>query len=93
MPFNFRIDLIIINKNCCILGFPNHAVVEAYMNPEVNRSREKFSWSSPDIEALRDYLYEKIGWNREKFNGIVVPVLDKFNSAEVRDFHFALSFR
>ena len=43
------------------LGFPNRAVVDAYLLPEVNQSRDKFSWMEPDLDALRDYLEEKIG--------------------------------
>lgn len=65
------------------IGFPNKAVVEAYLNPEVNKSRERFSWGEPDLESLRDYLQEKIGWNREKFNRVVAPVLERFKNKEV----------
>ncbi len=64
-------------------GFPNRAVVEAYTRPEVNQSRAKFSWADPNVDALRDFLNEKIGWNREKFNSVVVPVLERFKSKEV----------
>jgi len=42
-------------------GFPSRAVVDAYIKPEVNQSRSKFSWVEPDLDALRDYLEEKIG--------------------------------
>ena len=93
-------------------GFPNRAVVDAYIKPEVNQSRSKFSWVEPDLDALRDYLEEKIGlfsffsntmqlkflfyrtlfsnykfflgWNRKKFDAVVVPVLQKFASKEVQ---------
>lgn len=35
------------------------------------------------MDALRDYLNEKIGWNREKFNSVVAPVLERFKSKDV----------
>jgi len=63
-------------------GFPSHRVVEAYIHPEVNESRRQFSWMDADMEALRDYLSEKIGWNGDKFKSVVVPVLEKFKNKE-----------
>ena len=65
-------------------GFPNRTVVEAYLRPEVNESRARFTWNCPERDALRDYLYEKIGWNRDKFNSVVVPVLERFNSRDTQ---------
>lgn len=58
-------------------------MVDAYIHPEVNQSRSRFSWTDPDMEALQDYLSEKIGWNREKFKSIVVPVIERFKNKEV----------
>jgi hypothetical protein len=65
-------------------GFPNRTVVEAYLRPEVNESRARFTWNCPDRDALRDYLFEKIGWNRDKFNSVVLPVLERFNSRDTQ---------
>jgi len=39
----------------CYTGFPNAAVVDAYIHPTVDESMEPFTWSSPDIERLREY--------------------------------------
>ena len=64
-------------------GFPSRAVVEAYRHPEINNSTAKFSWLEPNLEALQDYLSEKIGWNKEKFKTVVVPVIEKFKNKEV----------
>lgn len=36
-------------------GFPSRAVYKAYMEPEVDDSEEKFSWSMPDLDQLRQY--------------------------------------
>lgn len=35
------------------------------------------------MEALQDFLSEKIGWNREKFKSVVVPVIERFKGKEV----------
>lgn len=42
-------------------GFPNEAVVDAYMNPAVDESKEPFSWGLPDLDLLRQYplLFEE----------------------------------
>lgn len=39
----------------CCSGFPSEAVVDAYMNPTVDESREDFSWGRPDLDLLRQY--------------------------------------
>lgn len=36
-------------------SFPNPAVVQAYLQPEVDPSTEDFSWSLPDLDAIRTY--------------------------------------
>lgn len=33
--------------------FPSEKVVEAYLQPEVDPSDERFSWSLPDLDAIR----------------------------------------
>ncbi|XP_046457764.1 DNA excision repair protein ERCC-5-like isoform X2 [Daphnia pulex] len=76
-------------------GFPNRAVVDAYHNPEINASRSKFSWTDPDMDALRDFLHEKIGWNRDKFNSVVTPVLERFKDKQCQtriDTYFSVKF-
>lgn len=41
----------------CFAGFPNTQVVEAYLSPTVDDSKEKFSWSLPDLQELRLYPF------------------------------------
>ena len=36
-------------------GFPDRAVWEAYMEPEVEKSEEVFEWGNPDLDLLRRY--------------------------------------
>lgn len=58
-------------------SFPNDSVYEAYLTPEVDESREKFSWAVPNVEALRDFTGEKFGWNHAKADEILLPVMKK----------------
>ena len=43
-------------------SFPSKAVYEAYMNPEVDASTEGFTWGTPNMDGLRIYANEKLGW-------------------------------
>ncbi|PIK46630.1 putative DNA repair protein [Apostichopus japonicus] len=42
--------------------FPNHVVVRAYLDPEVDKSVEKFTWNSPDLDLLRTYPFHFYHW-------------------------------
>lgn len=33
--------------------FPNRLVYEAYKNPNIDKSEEKFSWSMPQLDLIR----------------------------------------
>lgn len=43
-------------------GFPSQAVVDAYLHPQVDDSKEKFTWSTPDLNMLREYPYSYMPW-------------------------------
>ncbi|XP_054720176.1 DNA excision repair protein ERCC-5 homolog [Uloborus diversus] len=60
-------------------NFPEDNVVDAYLNPEVDSSAEKFSWGRPDLDALRDYARERFGWNKSKVDDALLPVIKKLN--------------
>lgn len=58
-------------------GFPSSRVAQAYLEPTVDESRESFSWGTPDLDALRTYTYQKLGWSREKLDDLLLPVLKR----------------
>ncbi|XP_071519701.1 DNA excision repair protein ERCC-5 [Panulirus ornatus] len=58
-------------------SFPNEKVYEAYMSPEVDESKEKFTWAVPNVDALRAFTSEKFGWNSSKADEILTPVMKK----------------
>ncbi|KAG5340120.1 ERCC5 protein, partial [Acromyrmex heyeri] len=55
--------------------FPNQAVVQAYLFPTVDESKETFSWDKPNVVLLCDYTRQKFGWTKDKFDNTMIPVL------------------
>lgn len=58
-------------------NFPSLQVVQAYLDPHVERSKETFSWAKPDVVGLVDFAKQKFGWNRTKSEEILKPVLKR----------------
>ncbi|XP_075211517.1 rad2 superfamily protein mus201 isoform X2 [Lycorma delicatula] len=56
-------------------GFPSKDVVEAYLQPLVDESEEQFSWSTPDLDGLREFAKRKFGWNQTCTDKILLPVI------------------
>lgn len=67
-----------------VLGenFPDEKVFEAYLEPEIDKSTEKFTWGRPDLDALRDYTKEKFGWNKSKVDEQLLPVIKKLGERD-----------
>ncbi|XP_036150142.1 DNA repair protein complementing XP-G cells homolog isoform X2 [Monomorium pharaonis] len=57
--------------------FPNQAVVQAYLFPTVDESKETFTWGKPNVVLLCDYTRQKFGWTKGKFDDTIIPVLRK----------------
>ncbi|CAK7231265.1 DNA repair protein rad2 [Sporothrix curviconia] len=64
------------------LSFPNPAVADAYLKPEVDRSAEPFQWGVPDLDGLRSFLMATIGWSQERTDEVLVPVIRDMNRRE-----------
>ena len=60
-------------------SFPNPAVGEAYLNAEVDDSTEPFQWGVPNLEGLRQFLMNTIGWSQERTDEVLVPVIKDMN--------------
>ncbi|KAF4972695.1 hypothetical protein FZEAL_9549 [Fusarium zealandicum] len=63
-------------------GFPNSAVYDAYLHPEVDDSSEQFQWGVPDVEGLRQFLMATIGWSKERTDEVLVPVIKDMNKRD-----------
>lgn len=57
--------------------FPNQAVVQAYLFPTVDESKETFTWGKPNVVLLCDYTRQKFGWTKGKFDDTMIPVLKR----------------
>ena len=64
-------------------GFPNPAVYDAYLEPDVDNSSETFQWGIPDVEGLRQFLMATIGWSKERTDEVLVPVIKDMNKREM----------
>ncbi|KAG5651364.1 hypothetical protein H0H81_008933 [Sphagnurus paluster] len=59
--------------------WPNPAVRDAYYHPTVDSSEEPFKWGLPDLDALREFFYEELGWGQVKVDEILLPIIQKMN--------------
>ncbi|XP_014368523.2 DNA repair protein UVH3 [Papilio machaon] len=64
--------------------FPSMRVVQAYLEPNVEKSDEKFTWGNIDITILRDYTKTKFGWSQNKLDEIIKPVLSRINDRKTQ---------
>ncbi|KAF5382018.1 hypothetical protein D9615_004449 [Tricholomella constricta] len=59
--------------------WPNPAVRDAYYQPTVDSSDEPFKWGSPDLDALRAFFREELGWGQAKVDEILLPIIQRVN--------------
>ncbi|XP_073261818.1 DNA repair protein UVH3 isoform X3 [Populus alba] len=74
-----------VSKNWHIpSSFPSEAVISAYSCPQVDKSTEPFTWGKPDLHALHRLCWEKFGWNFQKSDELLLPVLKEYNKHETQ---------
>jgi DNA excision repair protein ERCC-5 len=64
--------------------FPSNAIIDGYMKPAVDSSTVNFTWGKPDIEGLRQFCANSIGWENEETDGVVQPVLKILESGSTQ---------
>ncbi|CAG9835230.1 unnamed protein product [Diabrotica balteata] len=57
--------------------FPNPQVIEAYLDPKIETSKDPFSWSKPDIIGLTIFAEQKFGWTMKKTEEILNPIIKR----------------
>ncbi|KAF9456623.1 hypothetical protein BDZ94DRAFT_334056 [Collybia nuda] len=57
--------------------WPNPAIRDAYYHPTVDSSDEPFKWGTPDLDALRGFLREELGWGQDKVDEVLLPIIQK----------------
>ncbi|XP_032665302.1 DNA repair protein complementing XP-G cells homolog [Odontomachus brunneus] len=71
--------------------FPSQAVVQAYLFPTIDESKETFTWGKPNAVLLCDYTRQKFGWTKGKFDDTMIPVLRRMEerkSQKILDLYF-----
>ncbi|KAI8324029.1 hypothetical protein GQ54DRAFT_332113 [Martensiomyces pterosporus] len=58
-------------------SFPDPRVAHAYFSPLVDESDAKLEWGLPNLDLLRQFLGEKLGWTAEKADETLVPLIRK----------------
>ncbi|XP_076811262.1 DNA excision repair protein ERCC-5-like isoform X2 [Clavelina lepadiformis] len=58
-------------------SFPSQMVVDAYIKPVVNESKETFSWGLPDLDGIRDFASERLKWARGRVDEALLPILKR----------------
>ncbi|KOX78784.1 hypothetical protein WN51_08543 [Melipona quadrifasciata] len=66
-------------------GFPSQAVVQAYLSPKVDESKETFTWGKPNIILLADYAKRKFGWDKNKYDKIIAPVVKRLEEKQIQN--------
>ncbi|XP_050447913.1 DNA excision repair protein ERCC-5 isoform X2 [Cataglyphis hispanica] len=61
--------------------FPSQAVVQAYLFPTVDESKETFTWGKPNVVLLCDYTRQKFGWTKGKFDDTMIPILKRMEES------------
>ncbi|TFY81225.1 hypothetical protein EWM64_g2787 [Hericium alpestre] len=59
--------------------WPNPAVQDAYYYPTVDESEEPFKWGLPDLDGLRNFFLQELGWGTSKVEDLLLPIIQKMN--------------
>lgn len=46
-------------------SFPDHRVEESFVKPVVERSPAPFRWGEPDLDGIRAFAEQKLGWTHD----------------------------
>ena len=60
--------------------FPSPNVLQAYSKPVVDSSKENFSWGMPDIDSMRNFCFNKMGWETSETDRAIVPVMNEMRN-------------
>ncbi|KAJ2493455.1 DNA repair protein rad2 [Coemansia sp. RSA 2050] len=67
----------VVRKTELPASFPDARVAHAYFHPHVDESEARFEWGFPNLDLLRQFLNERLGWSVEKTNETLVPLARK----------------
>ncbi|KAF5100515.1 hypothetical protein D0Z00_001243 [Geotrichum galactomycetum] len=59
--------------------FPDPDVREAYLHPEVDKDTTPFEWGTPDLDSIRTFMKQMVGWKDDRTDQVLVPVIKDMN--------------
>jgi len=54
-------------------------VRDAYYHPKVDNSEEPFKWGMPDLDGLRMFFHQELGWQQSKVDELLLPIIQRMN--------------
>jgi DNA excision repair protein ERCC-5 len=64
--------------------FPAQNVVDAYMHPQVERSKQRFEWGRPDDLMLRAFCDGTLGWAPNQVEPLLVSIIREHDAHETQ---------
>ncbi|KAL0021716.1 hypothetical protein WJX79_006455 [Trebouxia sp. C0005] len=64
--------------------FPNTAVIKAYKDAKVDQNKDKFTYGRPDLQLLRRFCLDKFGWQQDRADELLVPVLKAYDDNQTQ---------
>jgi len=64
--------------------FPDVKVLNAYLNPVVDTSRERFSWGIPDLDGLTTFCHDHMGWTDDETKKLILPIIQRMKEGSMR---------
>lgn len=65
-------------------NFGSDEIIDAYMNPKIDDSKERFVFGRPDLELLRRFCAQKFGWEAAKTDELLLPVLRAYDERQTQ---------
>ncbi|KAL0017809.1 hypothetical protein WJX77_008582 [Trebouxia sp. C0004] len=65
-------------------SFPNTAVIKAYKDAKVDPNKDKFTYARPDLQLLRRFCLDKFGWQQDRADELLVPVLKAYDDNQTQ---------
>lgn len=61
-------------------------MINAYLNPIVNESKEKYNWGLPQVDSIIQFAQTNFDWDVSKTKSTLAPVLKKVSERTVKIF-------
>ena len=56
-------------------NFPESEIFQAYLDPQVNKDSTRFDFQFPDVDGLRNFCANRLGWPSEDTDKQILPLI------------------